>query len=404
MPLINPLGKRRCPYCFEPIRLGDCIIVSRRQSGQTLSPLLDTPAPIRAVFSPMPVRKVLLRFWVPRLNGPAFTSWVAARQCPQCKQTLPHDFERMGNHVIAVIGGAGSGKSHYLAALIRDLERTDILRQFGCTEFQAASTEIVQRYETEYYDPLFRRREILAKTSVVRGASPLVYTMTFKTGRRSKRVHLTTFDVAGENLQDDRAMMEYARFILHASAIIFLVDPMKMDELVEELSDPMRQAGEAASARGSETFRILDIVKDQYRRNKRLLPGSTLGVPIALTLAKSDIMRVFPKFRNYTFMTESQRSGTDRLTELELIDSEVRAVMADFDQATLRSSEAFSNAGFSAVTATGCFPVNDHFKTVLPVRCADPLLWTLWKLGIIKAQSLPEVRSTVVVSQARVRS
>jgi len=71
---------------------------------------------------------------------------------------------------------------------------------------------------------------------------------------------------------------------------------------------------------------------------------------------------------------------------MKTVDDEVRELLRRYDgNALLRASQAYTDAGFFAVSATGSSPQDDHYPVVKPLRCIDPLVWLLAKLGVIQS-------------------
>src|SRR6185312_7879062 len=110
-----------------------------------------------------------------------------------------------------------------------------------------------------------------------------------------------------------------------------------------------------------------------------------LKTPIAITISKSDVLKYV--VRDALFLKPSSFHNNLDIRELEMIDSEVRALIQEFgDKELIASSETFENKIFLAVSPTG-WPADSSgkFPKIEPLRCFDPMLWALWKLGIINA-------------------
>jgi len=52
----------------------------------------------------------------------------------------------------------------------------------------------------------------------------------------------------------------------------------------------------------------------------------------------------------------------------------------------------FQDYAFFGVSATGCAAVNGEYPRVDPIRVEDPLLWLLYRLGVIDATQ-PDARN-----------
>ncbi len=379
MPLIDPSRQVVCPFFFTSFNIGHCEVVSTRTTGKVINK------------APSGIDKVLSLFWIPSLDGPEYTAELACWRCPnpQCQEPLPHNIEYMDNHIIALVGGRSSGKSHYIATLINELERGRDLEHIGCAEFRPSNQSVSTRYRQGYYEPFFGRREVLPFTPTVVGGNvykPLVYEMLFErkqSWRRPKSVNLVIFDVSGEDIQDQVSLAVYCRYIMHASAMIFLIDPLAMPGVRDKLPEYLRPK----VAPGDEAFRILNSVVQIYERYKGTRPGTRISVPAALTVAKSDLMKYVQDVDMHSIIFhDPDYSDGIKMNDMKAISDEVEAIIDRIEgPALLRPSKRFTNRSFFSISATGCSSDDTgHFPTISPRRCLDPLFWALWKLGVVE--------------------
>lgn len=381
MSWINPLRPTICPYCFRPFHLYECEVVDA--SGNTLDP------------KPQGLQQLVYRVWIPPLTGTRYTSAFAGRKCPHCGSVLPHTIEYMENQVIALVGPTFSGKSHFIAALIAELERTDVLRNVGGGKIKPLTQAVEKRYQREFYEPLFVQKEALLGNQPVQPGQriqPLMYTMTFPDKARpnvSRNFNLVFFDAQGEDLVQQENIVSVSRFILNAAGIIFLIDPLTMPGIVENL--PPHLVPEAES--GVAGYQMLNRVVSLLRQEKGVPTDKLIPTPAAITLAKSDLLRYIPESeaifpRTAAFLQRPSYSQGFRLSDFQEVNNEVRQIVEHYDgPSLLTASEAFENVGFFAVSATGAPEYQiGRFREVLPRRCPDPLLWILWKLGVIDAK------------------
>ena len=117
------------------------------------------------------------------------------RICPHCHFKLSHDAGLITDHVIAIIGGRGTGKGHYVATLIHRLEN-EIGSQFGFS-LRMLGDETRRRFDEDYRDPLFRKKTLLQPTRSggveIQTKSPMVFRLTFKKGRWKRAINLSFF-------------------------------------------------------------------------------------------------------------------------------------------------------------------------------------------------------------------
>jgi hypothetical protein len=87
-----------------------------------------------------------------------------ARVCLSCRHPLPDDLATRKVYTVAVVGTVRAGKSHYLAAMARDASRRGGLAEFGVSEFAPDEPTSVT-YQTDYYRPVFRDKQVLPRTN-----------------------------------------------------------------------------------------------------------------------------------------------------------------------------------------------------------------------------------------------
>jgi len=385
MTLVNPLHKTLCPYCFERFHLADCDVVA------------SIPVPGKNVnkgdvieSKPQGWRRLLGHIWVSRLRGSKYAPSLATRRCPHCGSLLPHNVEYMDNRIIGMVGGTFAGKSHYIASLVKQIEQERALDRFGCIEFSPISDEVSQRYVSDYYSYLYERKEPIPKTGSTQGfVKPLVYVLVFRRQNkwpRVKRVNLILFDAPGEEMDSRADVAQITRYIVNAAGLIFLVDPLTIPGIVEQVPHHLRQ-----SQGGAEGFRILDGVVHVWRRYHGVMEGSPINLPIAVTMAKSDLLKyvVGNLGTQSAFLNRPDYALGYGALDLPMVNSEVQELLLRHDGAALTSKSAsFRKAAYFAVSATGCAPDNSQtpprFRFVQPIRCVDPLIWLLAQLGVIE--------------------
>lgn len=376
-------ARATCPYCFSRFHIGDCEIVSS-VTGEVLRPSIRGS------------RRLLVRWLAPSVSGARYTQALAVRRCPHCGEALPPNVEHVAGRIVGLVGGGASGKSHYIAALINLLERQAGLAGVGCCYFAAASQEIEKRYEEEYYTPLFRRHEVIPPTRPLLGGEvnrPLIYEIIFESssalGTTRKGVHLVLFDAAGEQIADQAAAATVNRYIQNASALILLVDPMHIPAVVENLPARFRPSSPPPH---HEAFQVLNNVARIYRQAWGLKPSDAIKLPLAITLAKSDLLShlaLTSGHHRFRFEEDARyRDGYDP-AEFHATSQEVEEILHRVaEPALMQAAGAFSDVSFHAVSATGepPDPTTLTYSSVRSIRCLDPLLWILWRLGMVNSK------------------
>ncbi len=224
-------------------------------------------------------------------------------------------------------------------------------------------------------------------TSPVR--EPLIYELVFRrtASELARKLNLMIYDVSGEDYADQTRILEYSQYILNASAIIFLADPIAMPRIYDQL--PAHLQSGATVVTGRRVSSVLNSIIRIYERNQKLASGSRLvSIPIAITISKSDLLKFFrPVSQPYSFSHNPMYDGNIHLRDLQTVDHEVKELIAEYgDPNLLLAARTFSNVHFFAASATGFSPdANGIYPDVIPCRCFDPLLWILWRLRFIDA-------------------
>lgn len=378
--LYSDTNKRLCPLCVNEFYPGDCRIISRI-TGKELK-----PAPSGGF------ERRRARRNPESLLGPRYVNELASRECPHCGYLLPYNIESVENKSVVVIGDTFAGKSHYLAALIHQIEEGQVQGQHQYIRFVCLTNDVRQEYTTNYLDRLFNKKQVISATQPAdptRPNKPLIYELTIKKSQShmAKCINLILFDAAGEDYAIQERLVQYSRYVLNASAIIFLADPVSMTNILDRL--PPHLQNQPATARKAAA--VLNSVLQLFERNQGVQAGSRLiKVPIAITLSKSDLLKYLRGISNpYRFLINPPHgySGGIDLEDLQLVDQEVRQLIHEFGDQTLLQTAQTLNAHFFAVSATGSSPkIDGTYSMVEPCRCLDPVLWALQKLRIIDAR------------------
>ncbi len=367
MTIANPFHKRACPSCGKEYYPGNCAIVTSNPSFKREELKKAT-------------KNFISRLFVTSLTGRAYTKQMARFQCPHCKNLLP----RSDTFTIAIVGDIQAGKSHFIASCINLLKKHETWQVLGCSRVVGQDTTD-QRYYAEYYEPVYIHQEQInptrrAGTEIL---EPLVYEIVFREkarGSSPKSITLLFYDSSGEDLNRPDRLVTYGHYVLDAGAVIFLADPLLMPGVVKELPSSLQPPPPLNRMR---TYDVLNRVIQTLEQSKGLKPGEQLNIPIAITLSKSDLLRIIR--HDALFLKPAVLRNRIDLQEFAIIDREVRELLQEFgDNELLTTSETFKEKIFLAVSPTGWSPDGSgKFPKIEPLRCFDPVLWAFWKLGII---------------------
>lgn len=363
-----------CPNCFHTFKPDsvqfECTNASCADYGQPFEiensgfSLFNTAVPVRAD--------------CPTCNVETFK-----RLCPECGFELTHDAGLNEEFTVAIIGGRGTGKSTYIAALIHRLKN-----EIGLT-FQvgvgAMNDYTRERFRDDFETPLFRQKRLLAPTQSARQEintkTPMIFRITFK----KKVVNLVLFDTAGEDMQSLDMMSVEARYISFADGLIFLLDPLQIDTVRQQLAGtgiPL-----PAPDPGAEPQLIVERLRQLYERQFNLRGTRKIKKPIAFTLAKIDAL--------YSILDPSSslhsvggHAGTVNTADIQSVHTEISSILLNWMGPAFENFVRvhFDTYKFFGTSALGEPPNADNeIVAVAPHRVEDPLLWIFLEFGIVKA-------------------
>ncbi len=176
-----------------------------------------------------------------------------------------------------------AGKSHYIAASIHQLREGKMTQIDRYARFIRLNPEIEEQYLQKFFNPLFKQKQQLPgnlpATSPIN--DPLIYEMVFEGAinpSRIKHLNMLIYDAAGGDLANQDVMVDVARFVLNADALIFLADPMSMEGIVEQLPFHLRN-NPTSGRRASD---VLNWVIQTLERARNLEAGARLPIPVQL--------------------------------------------------------------------------------------------------------------------------
>lgn len=386
-------GQITCLYCFSLFAQEKALFRCTNTNCPNRPPdpifaayegLPDSGPMGRLIDTPLSPRRLLSRA-APTLSTtcPDCQRETSRRVCPVCHHDLQHDAGMVDEKIIAVIGARSAGKSSYIAALVWRLQH-EVGMNFGAA-LNAMNDYTRARYRQDFERPLFVDRRVLEATRPAgmeaRTKTPMVFRMTFDTGGRRPRVaSLVLFDTAGEDMQSLDAMSAEARYICHADALIFLLDPLQIDTVRTLLP----QADLPARDPGAEPAQIVERLRELYERTHNLRPGQKIDRPVAFTLSKIDTLYPIIDPGSALFRT-GEHFGFLNLRDVETVHTEifnyVQAWMGPAFNNTVRSS--FRNYRYFGVSALGRAPNREVIQAVTPLRVEDPALWIFHQFGLI---------------------
>lgn len=365
-----------CPNCNQKFYPGDCDIVSFTNRNKILR-----AAPTGG-----------LRQHLERINPPPITGNLVLelghRKCLHCDYLLPTNIEKAENLNIAIIGDTSSGKTHYIAALIHQIQQGELQRADRYARFDCMTQDVEREYTMQVMKPLFENKHApdLTSQATEENRAPLIYELILNPSPEHpyRRINLILYDASGEDLAIKERMVRFSRYVLNANAIIFLADPNSMPE-IHKLLPPFLQQSLATGRTSSGVLNsVIRLIEDYRGANA----GASLSsLPIAITVAKSDLLKSLKTLQyQYHFLKKPTYTGSINLDDLNIVDREVRHLLEEYGERTLlQSTSNFSKVRFFATSATGYAPdKDDNYPAIEPNRCLDPILWILYELNILR--------------------
>ncbi|MFC0040230.1 TRAFAC clade GTPase domain-containing protein [Actinomadura rayongensis] len=381
-----------CPYCFAVTSAHRIPFRCRGQAGRRAgcAPVLDerlaayTGSAAGASLPPV--------FAAPGRGGradcPACGQPTGSRVCGECHNPLPSAYCEAPGRIVALVGAKNAGKSTYIAVLLHEL-----MNRVG-TELDASlvacDDRTIERYKRDFARPLLEERRLLPTTASAATSprEPLVYLLTrTRRGRfareRTDSLALVLFDTAGEDLRSREVRDLHLRYLEAADAIIFLVDPLELPGAGSALagSPPPPDADPDA-----EPVNIIARVTEALRLRRGMKPGERLPVPVAVALTKIDVL--VPEMARQSALHRT-RSGTGvlDLDDRDAVHEQVRSLLHEWQAGRLETflGQQYADFALFGLSALGGVPENGRVGPggVRPHRAEDPLLWLLYRFGML---------------------
>ena len=377
-----------CPYCFTRNEEKD--ILYRCRSGYCKCPPEQD--------------MVYMSYWKKSFNGnrafpvkhaslqkksacPDCGESTTIRICPTCHSELPHTFGSYQDETISVIGMKESGKTHYIAMLVK-MFGTRISEQFSVS-MEIVHDEISKKFK-ENYGANLDNKSIINETNSGKANTeirrPLIYKLAFrrKGFLGSKKLEVATvslFDNAGEDLFFENNIRDVNKCIFNSTGIILIIDPLQIPQVHEQL----KIKGMSLPKVHGETKEMLSRVAKVIREQNNISEDQLINTPIAIALSKSDMLKDIIGEGNSMMFQESDHNGNLNKDEIISIHNEVESFLRQWDGSGLLTQikNNFKNYCFFGFTALGTNPEKGTIRAFRPLRIEDPFLWLLHKRNLV---------------------
>jgi hypothetical protein len=315
------------------------------------------------------------------------------RICPICHWKLPPGHGQLAEHIIAVVGNTNSGKSHYFTVLIERELKGAIGRAFGLA-VNPADNETEALYNFEYRNPLFRQKRAIAATTIEeRRHRRLLFRLDLP--KLKQKLTFVFYDVAGELLSkigDEFKVTNATRYLWNSSGIIYLVNPLDVDEWEPFLNG----AGQLTGLRAEAPDVLFGRILRELREKKEIKQIKTIPIPVAVCISQFDRFydrRTDAGLSDDLFdpaLTPVRKGSIDHKdiqTESDLLKEFMLNAGGGISNTVQLAEQNFAAARFFAVSALGNSPLIDGaVPDIKPCRVGVPFFWILDQAGRSKGR------------------
>jgi hypothetical protein len=348
--------------------------------------------------------------------------------CPVCRVDLPQLIAAgMGSgERFAIVGGASTGKSQLIYAWIKQLQNlaphlglsARLVDTYDLREYQPTETSVLWRkHYASYIEPPHLNggapppRQVVPKTTSKRLSSPLIARIALT--RRPfwhkltrpwadfRPIDLLFYDTAGESFSSDAAIRQFASYVLSATGLVFLVDPLACPELKALLAHTPTSVGSV-----DPPAELLSRIRKVYEDDHVVAHHHKLGIETAVVLTKEDLLR--DRFqrdnRHAPGVHHSDYRGGFPAADIDAASADIKEYLRRSGQGGLLSlvETNFHAHRFFACSALGREPDSSGALDgpAEPFRVLEPICWLLHRRGYLPSAPLPAALSTEEERQA----
>lgn len=333
------------------------------------------------------------------------------RICPHCHSTLPDSTVLGADNIISIIGTRSAGKSLYITVLINELI-TRIAPAFNASMQGFVDMSGLYNandlYRDNKYETLYDKQETLPQTMTnqrKRGTGdqdkiPLVYRFAYVQDSFGRKDDFTLafFDSAGEDQQDAHMAATVMRYIAHSKGVIFLLDPLQIPEVLEQVESV---TGHKSTSTGTSDSDI-NVAPSVVLANLTALIRQSLGIegkrkkidiPVAVAFSKFDAVQpIIPS--QLTLQQTSPHCDAQGFvpSDAQNVDAEMRSLLQSWGQQSLitQIDLDYKNFAFFALSSLGFGNEPDSSRKIkrpAPHRVEDPLLWLMAENNLLSNAS-----------------
>jgi len=383
----------KCPRCFSVLTPTQHLWMMPPQAGPTR--YLDE---VGSAFLGAPAECGPFYKWdrPPGYHGPPPQPAEASRAlqgpvvevCPVCHYQLPDGWRDGHATCIAMAGARATGKSLYIAVLVKQLE---LLCENLGVSMEPANRATATAYSTHYETPLFVQRGLIPPTPTVHTQAslqrePLIFSIGVW---QHLRRYLVLRDVAGEDMETGDLSALLFRFFANADAVFFMFDPLRVKSIRDQLQDLLP----TQMFSGGDPRSVL----------KNVMSAIGPGQPrLAVILSKFDVLRLLRDVEGSEWSLIMSNAGAAYLRDTSdaqhyddaggrLLHEEVRSLLMRLNAGSMVAAVENPSTGmrlahrYFVVSSLGQPPGGNRLpaRGIAPFRCADPVRWTTSSFGLL---------------------
>lgn len=309
--------------------------------------------------------------------------------CQFCDYRMPVGWRDAPTSCVVMAGARATGKSIYIGVLVKQLEQWG---EWAQVRVRPANEQVAQMYRDVYEKPLYEQRGIMEPTPSISSTTsyqrePLIFELSTGAGVQHR---VAIRDVAGEDLEATSLDRGRLGFFASADAVLFLFDPLRVEEIHSKLEGLVPQHGLQVNTPLGQPVRVLE----------NTLGLSTGGQPkLAVILSKFDAVQELRRVRGNEWSRIMSNAGAAFFRDPgplshyddadgELLHEEVRSLLQRLEAGMVMTVESASQQmripyRYFAVSALGDPPAGSRLsdRGIAPFRCLDPVKWVVPNLG-----------------------
>jgi hypothetical protein len=393
-----------CPYCFEKHKLTATQFRCTNKRCQDVDDLEMTKYENGDIGLPRQGKTCFVSpaknpFAVPRTAAcPLCQQKTYKTVCPSCHNALPESTLQGDDMIISIVGSRDTGKSHFVGVIIKELiDRISV--KFGGA--MVAFDDSMKRYEMGFHRRLYVDLQKLDLTqsseqNINNGAyRPLIFTLNIKhKGVFGESIDCFTFvffDTAGEDLNELDTMSTVNKYICKSAGIIFLLDPMQIPAVANQLDDKtVARASSVDWRQATGPDDIMARVSTLIRHDQNLKTSQKIDIPVAAVFSKFDVIEpLVPAGATVLAPSPHCAEKAFLLSDGYNVNTEIQGLLKAWgaDSFMAQLDVNYNKYAYFAVSALGLNnnPREDRgIERPRPHRIEDPLLWILKENGVIK--------------------